>query len=67
MGLHKGGHNDMGETWYFIDSGVKRPAYNMAFDEVLIDWHSRGLIPPILRFLWAGNQQDCLLVIFKKQ
>lgn len=40
----------MGETWYFIDSGLQRPAYNMAFDEVLIDWHSRGLIPPILRF-----------------
>ena len=39
-GLRKGGHNNMGETWYFIDSGVKRPAYNMAFDEVLIDWHS---------------------------
>ena len=49
-GLRKGGHNNMGETWYFIDSGVKRPAYNMAFDEVLIDWHSRGLIPPVLRF-----------------
>jgi lipoate-protein ligase A len=40
----------MGETWYFIDSGEKCPAYNMAFDEVLIDWHSRGLIPPVLRF-----------------
>lgn len=48
--LHKGGHNNMGETWYFIDSGLQRPAYNMAFDEVLIDWHSRGLIPPVLRF-----------------
>lgn len=40
----------MGEVWYFIDSGMKKPAFNMAFDEVLINWHSRGLIPPVLRF-----------------
>lgn len=40
----------MSETWLFIDSGYGSPAFNMAMDEVLLDWHSRGLIPPVLRF-----------------
>ncbi|MBL5766230.1 octanoyltransferase [Heyndrickxia sporothermodurans] len=40
----------MSETWYFIDSGVQSPVFNMAMDEVLLDWHSRDLIPPVLRF-----------------
>ncbi|WP_409296175.1 biotin/lipoate A/B protein ligase family protein [Peribacillus sp. SCS-26] len=38
------------ETWIFIDSGVNTPAYNMALDEALLGWHSKGLIPPALRF-----------------
>lgn len=45
-----GGGNNMVETWYFIDSGLQSPAYNMALDETLLNWHSRGLIPPVLRF-----------------
>ncbi|MDH5160642.1 lipoate--protein ligase family protein [Heyndrickxia oleronia] len=40
----------MSEQWYFIDSGENSPSFNMAMDEVLLDWHSRGLLPPILRF-----------------
>ncbi|WP_110927125.1 lipoate--protein ligase family protein [Bacillus massiliglaciei] len=40
----------MGERWLFIDSGIQSPAFNMALDETLLDWHSRGLIPPVLRF-----------------
>lgn len=40
----------MQETWYFLDSGVAPPAYNMALDEALLHWQSRGLIPPTLRF-----------------
>lgn len=40
----------MKETWYFINSGTCRPSFNMAMDEVLLDWHSRGLLPPVLRF-----------------
>lgn len=37
-------------TWYFINSGKQDPAYNMALDEALLDWHSEGLIPPVIRF-----------------
>ncbi|KAB8139437.1 lipoate--protein ligase family protein [Gracilibacillus oryzae] len=40
----------MGETWYFIDSGKCHPAYNMAVDECLLNWHSKGEIPPVIRF-----------------
>ncbi|GGA30822.1 lipoate--protein ligase family protein [Psychrobacillus lasiicapitis] len=36
--------------WYFINSGPCSPAYNMALDEALLDWHSEGLIPPVVRF-----------------
>ncbi len=38
------------KKWYFIDSGPCSPAYNMAMDEALLDWHSEGLIPPVIRF-----------------
>ncbi|MDL4843049.1 lipoate--protein ligase family protein [Aquibacillus rhizosphaerae] len=40
----------MRETWYFLDSGHCTPAYNMAMDEALLNWHSKGLIPPVIRF-----------------
>lgn len=40
----------MTTTWYFINSGKQDPAYNMALDEALLDWHSDGLIPPVIRF-----------------
>ncbi|KAA0549446.1 lipoate--protein ligase family protein [Bacillus sp. BGMRC 2118] len=38
------------ETWRFIDSGNCSPAFNMALDEALLEWHSKGLIPPTIRF-----------------
>lgn len=40
----------MKEQWYFINSGPKTGAYNMALDEALLDWHSAGEIPPVIRF-----------------
>ncbi|WP_080876239.1 lipoate--protein ligase family protein [Oceanobacillus timonensis] len=40
----------MTETWYFLDTGKQTPAYNMAVDECLLQWHSEGKIPPVLRF-----------------
>lgn len=44
----------MNETWLYIDSGYGTPAFNMAMDETLLNWHSRGDIPPVLRFYgWA--------------
>ncbi|HET6871583.1 MAG TPA: biotin/lipoate A/B protein ligase family protein [Sporolactobacillaceae bacterium] len=40
----------MKETWAFLDTGVQTPAINMAIDEALLNWHSQGLIPPVIRF-----------------
>ena len=36
--------------WYFISSGPCNPYFNMALDEALLDWHSEGRIPPVIRF-----------------
>lgn len=36
--------------WHFINSGKCSPSYNMALDEALLEWHSRGEIGPVLRF-----------------
>ncbi|OLN23341.1 octanoyltransferase [Domibacillus antri] len=38
------------ETWAFLDTGNHSAAYNMAVDEALLDWHSKGEIPPVVRF-----------------
>lgn len=38
------------EEWLFLDTGISSPAFNMAMDEVLLNWHSKGEIPPVLRF-----------------
>src|SRR3954453_9442553 len=38
------------EVWRFIDSGNSSPSFNMALDEALLDWHSEGKIPPVVRF-----------------
>lgn len=40
----------MTTTWYFINSGPCSPSFNMALDEALLDWHSEGKIPPVIRF-----------------
>lgn len=41
-------------TWHFINSGKCSPTYNMALDEALLEWHSKGEIGPVLRFYeWA--------------
>ncbi|HEY2421640.1 MAG TPA: biotin/lipoate A/B protein ligase family protein [Neobacillus sp.] len=38
------------EIWRFIDSGNCSPSFNMALDEALLDWHSEGEFPPVIRF-----------------
>ena len=48
--LYRGGCLLEKAKWYFLDSGPCDPAYNMAMDEALLDWHSEGLIPPVIRF-----------------
>src|SRR6185312_15984726 len=41
----------MGKTvWHFINSGKCRASFNMALDEALLEWHSKGEIGPVLRF-----------------
>ncbi|NEU29619.1 lipoate--protein ligase family protein [bacterium LRH843] len=55
----------MKETWRFIDSGACSPAYNMALDEALLTWHSRGEIPPTIRF-YGWNPATLSIGYFQK-
>jgi lipoyl(octanoyl) transferase len=38
------------ETWRILDTGFSDPAVNMAIDEAILQTHSRGLVPPTVRF-----------------
>ncbi|PTL13569.1 octanoyltransferase, partial [Staphylococcus gallinarum] len=38
------------ETWNFINTGSNDPFYNMALDEALLNFVSRGEIDPVIRF-----------------
>ncbi|MBA8777870.1 lipoate--protein ligase family protein [Staphylococcus schleiferi subsp. coagulans] len=40
----------MTETWHFINTGSHDPYYNMALDEALLNFISRGEIDPVIRF-----------------
>lgn len=40
----------MNDTWGLLHSGYHEAAINMALDEALLNWHSEGKIPPVLRF-----------------
>ncbi len=53
------------EKWRYIDSGDCSPAYNMALDEALLDWHSKGLIPPTIRF-YGWNPATLSIGYFQK-
>ncbi|AXF54773.1 lipoate--protein ligase family protein [Salicibibacter kimchii] len=53
------------ETWGFIDFGACSPSYNMALDEMLLHWHSKGLIPPIIRF-YEWNPATLSIGYFQK-
>lgn len=54
------------EKWYFINSGPCSPSFNMALDEALLDWHSEGSIPPVIRF-YEWNPATLSMVIFSRQ
>jgi lipoyl(octanoyl) transferase len=55
----------VGEKWLFLDTGLNAPAFNMALDETLLNWHSRGEIPPVLRF-YGWNPAGLSLGHFQK-
>ncbi|MDU0382247.1 lipoate--protein ligase family protein [Staphylococcus pseudintermedius] len=40
----------MTETWHFMNTGSHQPYYNMALDEALLNFVSRGEIDPVVRF-----------------
>lgn len=48
--MEKGGELVNKPIWYFLNSGACSPSFNMALDEALLNWHSEGLIPPVIRF-----------------
>jgi lipoyl(octanoyl) transferase len=42
------------EIWRFIQSGSCSPSYNMALDEMILNWQSEKKFPPTVRFYqWA--------------
>ncbi|MBB5325235.1 lipoate-protein ligase A [Anoxybacillus tepidamans] len=53
------------ERWRFIDSGDCSPAFNMALDEALLEWHSEGKIPPTIRF-YGWNPPTLSIGYFQK-
>ncbi|MFE8702504.1 biotin/lipoate A/B protein ligase family protein [Cytobacillus sp. FJAT-54145] len=53
------------ETWRFIDSGEGSPSFNMALDEALLEWHSEGKIPPVIRF-YGWNPATLSIGYFQK-
>ncbi|MBM4762265.1 biotin/lipoate A/B protein ligase family protein [Bacillus sp. B15-48] len=53
------------EVWGYIDSGNASPAFNMALDEALLEWHSEGKIPPIIRF-YGWNPASLSIGYFQK-
>lgn len=55
----------MKTKWYFINSGPCSPSFNMALDEALLDWHSEGSIPPVIRF-YEWNPATLTIGYFQK-
>ncbi|PMC39589.1 octanoyltransferase [Bacillus sp. UMB0899] len=53
------------EVWRYIDSGNCSPAFNMAMDEALLEWHSEGKIPPTIRF-YGWNPATLSIGYFQK-
>lgn len=55
----------MAERWRFIDFAYHTPGFNMALDEALLEWHSKGLIPPTIRF-YGWNPATLSLGYFQR-
>jgi lipoate-protein ligase A len=65
LSMKKWGMNMEKEIWRFIDSGDCSPAYNMALDEVLLEWNSEGNFPPVIRF-YGWNPATLSVGYFQK-
>lgn len=50
MRFHREALKQMTETWHFMNTGSHHPYYNMALDEALLNFVSRGEIDPVVRF-----------------
>ncbi|KAA9026267.1 lipoate--protein ligase family protein [Niallia endozanthoxylica] len=55
----------MEEVWRFIDSGNGSAAFNMALDEALLEWNSKGEFPPVIRF-YGWNPATLSIGYFQK-
>ncbi|MTV20341.1 lipoate--protein ligase family protein [Staphylococcus delphini] len=55
----------MTETWHFINTGSHDPYYNMALDEALLNFVSRGEIDPVVRF-YTWNRPTLSIGYFQR-
>lgn len=55
----------MSVTWRFVNTGFASPAENMAIDEAIVIAHSKGEVPPTLRF-YQWNPPTLSLGYFQK-
>ncbi|WP_213422975.1 lipoate--protein ligase family protein [Bhargavaea massiliensis] len=55
----------MTEKWMFINSGPQTGSYNMAMDDALLELHSKGKIPPVVRF-YEWNPATLSIGYFQK-
>ncbi|EMR06664.1 Octanoyltransferase LipM [Bhargavaea cecembensis DSE10] len=55
----------MTEKWMFINSGPQSASYNMALDDALLELHSKGRIPPVVRF-YEWNPATLSIGYFQK-
>lgn len=55
----------MKETWHFINTKSNDPYYNMAVDEALMNFVSRGEIDPVIRF-YTWNPATLSIGYFQK-
>lgn len=53
------------ETWKFVDSGYGSPSFNMALDEALLEWNSKGAFSPVIRF-YGWNPPTLSIGYFQK-
>ena len=53
------------ETWKFVDSGYGSPSFNMALDEALLEWNSKGAYSPVIRF-YGWNPPTLSIGYFQK-